>query len=313
MNSSNHPDAEQLSAYLAEPTANRFSQLRMHLLDCHDCRSELDFLSALKEHLPGLNTETYQQSLGSSDDFSRMVDRQEIEQFVDGKLDDESGGYMQNILRENGQALKMALHYASHSACMKRELGENRKAESITEQHLANSTTTWSQTKRKFHQWLTTRLPFWLTIPIGASMAGLLIIALLPQSTQIARTETVVAYQDNPVIQFRKSKELPGIGFFSNANKFTKPYDNINVVVKNKSVVEISWPAVAKAVAYTLNLKQFKKGQQVLVDKVTTAENHASLRRLDNDAGQRYIWHLQGKTTDGNLFSAKGGFVIQND
>lgn len=135
---------------------------------------------------------------------------------------------------------------------------------------------------------------------------------MIPQLELASTKPELIAYQDNPVIQFKREQSLPGIGFFSDANKTVKPYGRIRAGITDNSDIHLSWPSVDNAMSYTMHLKVFVRGQQLSVGKVSTTTTQASFKRVANDSGQRYVWRLNGKTANGKLFSTKGGFVIND-
>lgn len=161
-------------------------------------------------------------------------------------------------------------------------------------------------------QWMEIRTPVWLTVPATAIMASLLSLVLIPLADLDRGKYDIIAYQDNPVIQFKSAQALPGIGFFSAANTTSKPYGEIKANLSNENTIRLLWPTVDDAVSYTMQLKLFADGKQTSVGSVTTASTLAMFKRADRDAGHRYIWKLSGKTSTGKLFSAKGGFVINS-
>ena len=315
MSSILHPDTDQLTAYMLEPTGGKSRQISLHLIECRDCRTQLKLITELREHMQDINTEQFKESIKTDADFVDMLDKHKIEEYIDARLDEDSAMQVRHKLLDNTQALKAALHYASHSACMERGLStmsdSMSSVESANPSHLKPGSQEGVMSRMK--HWLHSRVPLWLTIPATAALAGVLSITVLPHGLQFAQNPSIIAYQDNPVIQFRQGKALPGMGFFSNANKQAQPYDGIVANVLDKNVIQLQWPEVQGATSYTIHLKIFKMGQQISVGRLTTTQHQASFKRADQDTGYRYVWSLHGKTGAGELFSTKGGFIIQPD
>jgi len=311
MNSMTHPDTEQLSDYLQEPAADRFSDIRLHLMQCHVCRSQASLISEIRNNLENIRAEQDANMSEQDSELAELIANQTIEQYVDDSLDPKTAVQVRKTIENNPRALKMALHYASHSASMSRQ--EDVGLRSTSRDVVTQSGSTQQQgIAGMFRQWISARIPLWMTVPVAAVAAGIFAVVILPQTTQFAQGPTVVAYQDNPTIQFRRMEPTPGIGFFANADKIVKPYQSATARVMDKDKLELVWPEVEGAVSYTLHVKIHRMGEYVSVDKITTKQNQAQFTRLQQDAGQRYVWSLSGKTQDGAMFSTKGGFVINN-
>lgn len=310
MSSMNHPDTEQLTAYLADPAAEDYRRLRMHLMTCGDCRALAGLLANLRENLHEIETEQYQQMISQNNELGEMLHARLIEKYVDGSLHESDQQRVSDMLRKDGQAMKAAMHYAGHSAGMQRTLGVTPAEHPESIRPLKPVAKPGLLTMLR--QWLVVRMPVWMTVPVSAALAGVLTVALTPSITPETEKYSIVAYQDNPVIRFKGAQDLPGIGFFSSANKTAKPYGRIGAAISGDRTIRLSWPAVDGALSYTMHLKMFDMGRQVSVGKVTTSSTEAGFERLANDAGRRYVWSLSGRTRTGELFSTKGGFVIHS-
>lgn len=130
MNSMNHPDTAQLNAYVQDPMGDDYRQLRLHLASCQACRDQLNLLADLNVLLPEIEAEMYQENVSQDDELHEALQTQLIEKYVDGQLDKSAQQRVAGILQDNGQALKAALHYASHSSRMQRDAGNG--AETIS-------------------------------------------------------------------------------------------------------------------------------------------------------------------------------------
>lgn len=314
MATSTHPQAEELDAYTRDPGLEDYRQLRLHLAVCPDCRQQVDILTSLQRNLHEIQARRFAEAVSEDGAFSHIMDEQLIERYVDGELEAEQRDSVAGYINDNAMAMKAALHYASHGNQMKiafeKDGGEiyRKDTHSRGPVGLENSNTSRSS---RFHC-LKLRYPVWLTVPLTAVCAGLLTAVILPQTRLVETPTMVVAYQDNPVMQFRKAVSAPGIGFFSGATKTSRPYANITVRPLN-GALSISWPKVDKAESYTMQLKIFIEGKQLLLDTIKSTGNSATFKRAANDSGHRYVWKLTGKTRNGDLFSSRGGFIISSD
>ncbi len=302
MSITNHPDTEQLNAYIRNPAADDYRQLRLHLMKCTDCRSEVDLLMNLQNHFAELADENPQEMMIDSDDANGILHAQMIKNYIDGQLDERQKQQLVNMLKDNTYAMKSALHYAGHSENMNRAIdkGDGSGIGRNTSDGLLNM----------LGSWVSARMPVWLAVPVTAVMAGVLTVVMIPQFGNMTSKHSIVAYQDNPVIQFKRTQNLPGIGFFSSANKTAQPYGKMNVTLSHGQMVKLHWPEVNDAEKYTVHLKIFKSGKQLSVGKQTTSKTQATFKREAGDTGHRYVWNLSGKTRTGQLFSTKGGFII---
>ncbi|MCK4871069.1 MAG: hypothetical protein KAS93_08170, partial [Gammaproteobacteria bacterium] len=225
MSSMEHPDTEQLSAYMHDPGADDYRQLRLHLISCVDCRQQVKLLSDLNINLGEVESEQYQHAVSENGELHEVLQSQLIEEYVDGQLNSNEQLRMKKMLSRNGQAMKAAMHYASHSGHMQRELA----SDSGFMQSEPKYSTGYNRPAKPgiltfLRRWLEVRTPIWLTVPATAAIAGILSVVLIPQINTASSKSYLIAYQDNPVIQFKSTQNLPGIGFFSRANKITKPY-----------------------------------------------------------------------------------------
>lgn len=305
----NHPDIEQLTAYLTNPQSEDFSELCLHLASCVDCRAEVTVLAELKENpFPGL----VEAGPDPDDAFDKASQEQLIEKYVDGVLTSEEGQEIETLLQTNPQALKAALHYATHSAGMNREPHDSTGSviPQQTTLHNRHKAAGKSSLFKTINNWLQLRAPLWLAVPATAVAVALLSINIATFQTASTSGYTVASYQDNPVVQFEQKRQQPGIGFFANAGKTVQSYATIKPRLLGDDGLSISWPAIDKAVAYTIQLQLIKNGQHVTIDELTTKLAQASFKRAPDDTGHRYEWVLSGETTDGKTFSTNGGFVI---
>jgi len=309
-----HPDSEQLTAYLRAPQANDYRDLRLHLVNCRDCRQQVNLLSDLHNNLPVLDSDQHQQAVAQHNELHEVLQSQLIEKYVDGQLSQTERQRVKRLLDENPQAMKAAIHYTVHSNCMPRELAGDSGSPALAGSGNADADRPvgkldWLSILRRC---LHVRTPLWLTVPTTATVASLLSLMLISQPGSYTQNDHIVAYQDNPVIQFKPAQALPGIGFFSNANKISKPYGKISAGLSRDKQIQLAWPGVDNALSYTVQLKIFRDGKPISVGKLTTTMTQASFSRADNDTGHRYVWQLTGKTGDERVFSTRGGFIINS-
>lgn len=308
-----HPNIESITAYLASPHAEEFKQLSLHLAACGECRSQVGALSTLRDNFADMNVELYGQATEGGTELAEVLEQQLIEHYVDDQLQGEEKQRIAALLQKDPQALKAALHYASHSSSMQRELPEFNKV-TITDQTKADQTGLRQGQNRSGKPALTSRLKdwfymqtrVWITVPITAAAAATLAILLIPASGVL----TIASYQDNPVIQFEQKNQLPGIGFFSAARKTVEPFGKVKIELLGKGAIALSWVAVEGAESYTVRLQMFANGQKISVGENTTTATRIEFEGMKFEFDHRYEWVLSGKTADAKTFHTSGGFVI---
>ena len=261
MNSSTHPDSKQLNAYIQDPLSEDYSQLRLHLIACMACREQASLLTDLKTHLPGIEAALYQQTVSESEELQNVLQMQLIEKFIDGQLSKTEQPRVEGIIQDNPQAMKAAMHYASHSARMPKEFGDD--SGTIASVRITNQAGHQQPAKPGvlsiLRRWLMLRFPIWLTVPVTAAITSILSIVFIPQLALDSSKVNVIAYQDNPVIQFKHAQDPPGIGFFANANKSIKPYAKITTRLMDENVVHLSWPKVDNAISYNMHRSEERR------------------------------------------------------
>ncbi len=240
------------------------------------------------------------------------AEQQQIMDYVDGAGDAQSRAAAAALIQNNPAAQKAALHYASHRAAMSQDVPPQIDAATQP----SSSGFSLAQLAHKLLGWLDNRVPLWAALPATA-LAAYAVVASLPLLDNHAPHNLQVAsYQDNPVLQFRAPGQLPGIGFFSQADNTTAPYTNIRITAvqddaTGNSAVQIQWPPIADAVTYSLRLQLFDKGMKKPVGEQRTSANHARFELGKLETGKRYEWVLTGNTRDNKTFYTTGGFVLQ--
>lgn len=312
MSATPHPPVDQFLDYLTHPSSDETAGLRLHLAQCADCRAMVQTLTRLKCHLGGLNSEEYRQAMQSDPQLNEMLERQLIEQFVDGRLDDALKKDVQTKIGQDKMALKAALFYAGSSAAMPGK-DESHKPSSVMQNntiagHPGNSlfNKLWAACKTLARQ----RIAVWRPIAATVVAAGLLMFALTTFFHDPREKMTIASYRDNPVIHMHSASTTPGMGFFSTLPQTTMPFDNVMVALEADHHIVISWPAIPDAKAYTIRLVAFAQGKHTRLGEIITATTTATFEILEMGLGQRYEWRLTGETDSAQSFYADGGFVI---
>jgi len=218
-----HPDFELLQRYGRQADAPEFSDLRLHLASCRECRAQLDAMSALAQHYPWLQSAT-----ADEHQQQRVID------YIEQRLPQQQRQSVEQLFHDDPAALKSALHYASHHAAMQSSVLEPVLEESAgsTRRPVHGADNIASSLRRRLFDWLRIRAPLWLSIPATAVVVALLAIGLQPVLPTGDSGYAIVNYQDNPVIQFRSQQQLPGIGFFNRADKGVAPYGDVTVTMR---------------------------------------------------------------------------------
>lgn len=303
-----HPETEQLTAYLSNPQSCEFKELSLHLAVCESCRSEVSLLTAIKSNAHELGSGQKDEFI-KTDSHLKNIDEQKIEEYVDNLLSGKEKQNRESAIKNNPLALKAALHYATHSSAMERGLqclnepavGENLQWAS----KLSESTSLFNSIKKFLYP------PVWVSVPVTAAAVTILFFVITPGFQSESSNMTIASYQDNAVIHFMQTKQTPGIGFFSKANKTTKPFGNVRINLVDHDTVAISWPEIENAGFYTIGLQMFDKGDKIIISEKTTTNNHIEIKGLKAASNRRYEWILSGETKEGKTFHATGGFVIK--
>ncbi len=314
MNTITHPNIESITAYLASPHATEFKELSLHLAGCGKCRSQVSALTTLRDNFADINNfeniniESYRQATEGDTELAEVLQQQLIEHYVDDQLQGEEKQRIAAMLQKDPQALKAALHYASHSSSMQRELPEFNKVTSADQAALRQGQNRPDKPAliTRLKNWLYIQTRVWITVPITAAAAATLAILLIPASGVL----TIASYQDNPVIQFEQKNQLPGIGFFSAARKKIEPFGKVKIELLGKGAIALSWVAVEGAESYTVRLQMFANGQKISVGENTTTATRTEFEGMNIEFDHRYEWVLSGKTADAKTFHTSGGFVI---
>jgi anti-sigma factor RsiW len=302
-----HPETETLTAYLRNIDAPEFDAVRLHLAGCAHCRHEVDALSALDGFIPQADTDSCSEQ-----------QHELIRDFIDGRLQGDTRTEVEALIHANPAAMKAALHYTSHSIAMTSAIAATTAEETSsagTHDNSVRETTAQpaSLMSNLYHgvsRWLAMRPPLWAVVPATVLAAAVLAVSMQTFFSRPGDDVTVAGYQDNPVMQFTKSQDLPGIGFFSKVIQQTRTYTDVRVSIIDTRHIKIDWPGVDNASLYTMRLQLFDQGQKISLGEISTETPGAVFETAALNVGHRFVWQLSGKTRDDMTFFASGGFVI---
>ena len=291
MTTETHPQLEQLLDYLENPKATEHTELRRHMAGCAQCRKQV----------VGLNTLSNTLSQAVAHEKTTEVPHKFIEDLVDGKFEEPQRQEAQKQIKQNKDALKAALHYATHSTAM-------RTAENTT-QALTSTTNTQTGLLQRLFAW---RPPALTTIPLAAAAAFAIAITVVPLLDKPNNNMlAVVAFQDHAVLALQApAADTPGMGFFHSAQKREVPFAGIQMQYDRQSGVTTHWPMVESAKNYHLQLSSItNKGKQFLAEADSQLPQ-AHFKNLKLEAGRHYQWVLTGLTETGLSFRTEGGFAV---
>ena len=120
----------------------------------------------------------------------------------------------------------------------------------------------------------------------------------------------VIAFQDNPVLQYSTQDTQPGIGFFSQVGADSKPFAGMTIELQAEDRLRLSWPEIPGVSDYNLKLQVFRDGQTRLLARRQLDSTVAEIQLDEPLTQHRYEWVLSGNTLDQGSFQANGGFVI---
>ncbi len=290
MNFDQHPDDELLQAYQQEPAADRFIEVSLHLASCADCRQQLARVQNLRSIYRYIESETL------SDE-----QQQRVEEFTQQSLSEEDYAAARDEIRNNPGMLKSALYSLS--------MPQDVLPHSIPANAPDNENSFMSQ----LIEWFNWPTPAWAGFAAGAVITLTVSVLLLGNSMlQHGATSSIniASYQDSKSMRFIPQQTVPGIGFFSAANNYAKPYDNLLISVDDDHQLQMQWQPVDNATQYQISVYRFSDGDKQLVEKVTTRNTYASIQLQLESFNQRFEWTLSGNTSQQEVFITSGGFVI---
>lgn len=286
-----HPDDQQLQAYLQEPEADRFIDISLHLASCVDCRQQLAGMQKFKSiyhQLKGVALSDQQQ--------------QRVDEFTQQSLSREDYAVAQEEIRAHPAMLKSALYSLSLQPVAV-QAGSTQRTSAIKNQ---------SSFIARLIEWFNWPMPQWSSVALASVIT--LMVTLVVDNTmlqQAANTSLQISsYQDSENMRFIPPQTVPGIGFFSAAKNYTKPYQGLQVSLDQNQQLQLQWQAVDEATQYQVALYRFSNGNKQLVKKVTTQNTYAALQLQLESFNQRFEWTLSGSTSQQVSFITSGGFVI---
>lgn len=300
-NMTQHPTLETLSSYILSPQEQEFRDLRRHLVSCQQCRQRTDQLSALTRQL--------QQEIPLYRTDCSEIEEASYRPFPGETLTETQ----RNTLKQSPTALKAALHSLTHSAAMQREMQRpsttSTTADTVVRQKTSVKSESFIHWWKHLFNW---HHPAWISVPVTAVLVFALTLTLTPQLRQNSSSAYITAYQDDPVVTFQAAgSQHPGIGFFSNVPSTRKPFSPVNVAMNTHNNLELHWPAIEKAIDYTVQIARIEGTSPTQLFQQTTTGTQIQFTNFTPYSGHRYTWTLTGKTSDGQRFQAQGGFVIK--
>jgi len=284
-----HPTTELLTDYIESPTTSEFSDVRKHLINCKECRFEANRLAQFKARLVNEIPHFRNNQLEMDPELQQIYEDADIEAYVDGALTGAKELKVGKLLQNDNDALKSALHYASHKGAMAPTLiTQNSQTIEDASKVVENSKHTGLyDSLTQFFGW---RPSGWLSIPLTAVTVFTLSVLLLPQLEHLNDQNWAMAsYQDTQLSRYQQAgTPSPGIGFFSNATVTHQAFDNINISYEQNRL-RLNWQAVQDAQHYTFSLYTGKKSQKSLITTTTTDTNSAVIENLDLQLAHHYI------------------------
>jgi len=287
MDSAEHPEDQLIQDYLATPDSEVFADLRLHLASCSYCRRRAEVTATLRDQGHWLESERAEAD-------PRVAD------LLAGKLNPEQASQLKQELKQDPASLRAALHYASHAQAMSGISAPARQDESP-----------WSMITDLVRDWLNFQAPLWQMAPVVAvvmTVAVLVINQYYPEGDN--GQSQVVAFQDNPTLQFASHETQPGIGFFSQQGANAQPFDGMRIELLEGNRLRLSWPEIPGATDYNLKIQVFRDGETRVLARQTASSTVAELVIAEPLTQHRYEWVLSGDTGDNRSFQTNGGFVI---
>ena len=285
-----HPGDQLLEDYLRRPEAAEFGELRLHLAGCRHCRRRTELTAMLREQGHRLESE-------APETDPQLAD------LVAGRLDASSAQRLRQEIRQDPNALRAALHYASHARDM-HELGVSPVRGGKPRAGLSGL----------LQRLMTFEAPVWQMVP---ALAVVMTVAILLfnqlQPGQDGGQARIVAFQDNPMLRFASHETQPGIGFFSQQGVDAEPFGGMRVELLAHNRLRLSWPEIPGAAGYNLKLQVFRDGESRVLARRTLDSTVVELEFDERLSQHRYEWVLSGHTVDKRSFQSNGGFVISRN
>ncbi|MDH5409336.1 MAG: hypothetical protein OEY00_12060, partial [Gammaproteobacteria bacterium] len=97
MNVRNHPDTEQLSAYVHNPESKDSGDVALHLATCADCRSLIHAMEVMQSNLSEIEYNAVSQSVAQDEGLKQALEQQTIERYLDGQLSSDEGQDIEHL------------------------------------------------------------------------------------------------------------------------------------------------------------------------------------------------------------------------
>lgn len=309
--SENHPDEIRLLAYMESPRSKEVKDVRRHLITCASCRQSVAKAQSVVRTIK-LTSLPEKQVLRAD-----HPDDQSIADYIEGQINPAQKEQIKSHIDSCDYCTKAALHYAIHSAEMRREIVKAPPPlNPLPQGEGKQSTSIW----QRIFSW---RMPAWVWFPATAFAAALVVFIILnqgqketgtqPQIAQQEKAKVILAYQENPNIIFSPMKgKTPGIGFFSQSRGETKPFGGLTVQRISSSQYRLSWDPIDGVKLYDIRIyTSGKRGERSLVIALKgLQETNVSVDFSSLEPGQRYSWELDGQLTDGRQFVTSGVLVV---
>ena len=275
-----------------------------HLATCSECRDQASVITSLHQDSQNIN------QTSSLDDSQQQL----ICDYLDGHLTASEQQQAKDLIDNQPDAMRAALHYQQHIEEMNLPVSEQSETVEAAVKTESGSPLSWLARLFNFES------PMIYTM--GVTAALFVAVISMFQLIESEQKQTMIAsYQDNPTLQFTDNNKLPGIGFFTQSTNTSIPFDNIKIELLEKNIIKMSWPEINGAQQYKIRIQVFNHGNKTLLKEQETKSNHTTFQLApmpienqqqlsDNDSNKRYEWVLYGNTIDDRMFYASGGFVV---
>lgn len=295
-----HPQAEKLAHYLESPESSDHDELRRHLIQCNECRGQIDKLArmelGIKNHAARFT------------DYETIADDQQydIEKYVDGELHGNEQEQIREKLESSETALKSALHYAVHSAAMARKLEQTVKPASHTN---ADPVSFFASALKQLKSLLEIPLPAWSMVPASLAIAAIISGILVSNVNDSQQNAMIAAFQDNPSLSYRRDGIPAGsIGFFHDAHTRNTPFDGMAIKFENNDLA-MQWKPIDSASKYKVSIYEITPAGKNEIASRETTESKISFPNVKLATHGHYQWLLNGNTSDNMLFETSGDFI----
>lgn len=272
-----HLSEIELEAFISMPASEATRDLRLHLVNCEDCRVKLQLLQ---------NTQQFIQNHATA--LCQSNDNQTSE-------------------------LKAQLHQITHELAMEaamehREPAGNNKPSISLLQSLSTYLSGLRQTLRQWHN-------SWLAIPSTAlaTLAAAWLFIGFNSSYVATDSSELLSFQDSDGLILQPiTQDKPGLGFFHQSRKPTiTTYAGFSVRrIKAAGLFEVSWPPVIGAEAYNIALYEVVNNNKREIERANINGNTWQVKADRLTSGRLYRLELSGKTQTNSRFRHNGGFIF---